>query len=86
MSEPKSVWASPRRLIRRAVFERDGHACRICGAEEPLTLDRIVPRAHGGRDDPDNLWTLCDQCNQDKGNARLEEWIGSRGESDHSPD
>lgn len=52
---------------RQAVFDRDGHRCRSCGATQDLGVDHVVPWSRGGSDDPDNLQTLCRRCNASKG-------------------
>ncbi len=59
------------RATRELVFRRDGHACVICGAEERLSLDHVIPFAFGGSDRPDNLRTLCHRCNSLRGAGRL---------------
>lgn len=57
-----------------ALAERDGTDCGICGEEVDLTLkrrdsvfcasiDHILPRAHGGTDDPSNLQLAHYWCN-----------------------
>lgn len=56
----------PRR-IRMQVFKRDGYACRSCYTGEDLTIDHVVPVSRGGRDDFENLQTLCLPCNLHKG-------------------
>lgn len=53
--------------LRTQVYDRDGRACVECGASEDLTLDHIWPWSLGGRDDADNLRTLCRPCNSRKG-------------------
>ncbi len=53
--------------VRRAVFERDGYACCLCGATEGLSLDHIVAFADGGHDTPENLRVLCMDCNRRRG-------------------
>jgi hypothetical protein len=53
--------------VRDFVFDRDGHACRLCGATADLTLDHIYPWSLGGPDTPDNLRVLCRPCNSSKG-------------------
>ncbi len=53
--------------IRFAVYQRDGHACVACGAEQPLSLDHIWPWSLGGEDTIENLQTLCIPCNCRKG-------------------
>lgn len=76
LGEPITLWRyasnAPYRSripddVRRAVYERDGHACLHCGATEPLTLDHIVPWSQGGEDAFENLQTLCLRCNASKG-------------------
>lgn len=53
--------------VRAAIYERDDHRCRFCGATEPLQIDHIFPWSLGGTDEPSNLQTLCAPCNQSKG-------------------
>jgi hypothetical protein len=53
---------------RRAVFERDGFACKNCGRTKDLCIDHIVARSKGGTDDPGNLQVLCRVCNSSKFN------------------
>ena len=55
----RARWAA----VRRAVFERDGHRCRKCGAAGRLECDHRVPVNQGG--DPWDLagmQTLCRSC------------------------
>jgi 5-methylcytosine-specific restriction endonuclease McrA len=46
-------------------------ACAVCGtpgdANNPLSVDHIVPKAAGGSDDPRNLGPLCRRHNSAKG-------------------
>jgi 5-methylcytosine-specific restriction endonuclease McrA len=53
--------------LRWAVFRRDGYACLYCGSESNLSVDHIFPVSRGGGNDPDNLQTLCRDCNSRKG-------------------
>lgn len=59
--------------LRTQIKERDGYACKICGASvqsEPhllLEIDHIVPVSKGGLTTPDNLQALCWKCNRSKG-------------------
>lgn len=53
--------------VRRAVYERDGFACRKCGARHKLSLDHDIPVSSGGDNSEDNLRTLCLDCNFAKG-------------------
>lgn len=59
--------------LRFKIFKRDNYKCRICGAspavnpQVTLHVDHIIPRAKGGETIPDNLQTLCRNCNLGKG-------------------
>lgn len=42
--------------------------CHYCNKRRlPLTQDHIIPRAHGGSDDPSNIVPACRSCNSAKG-------------------
>ena len=53
--------------LRWAVFRRDGYACLYCGSESNLSIDHVFPVSRGGDNRPDNLQTLCRDCNSRKG-------------------
>jgi len=57
-----SAW----RKIRQTVINRDG-CCQMCGSEERLSVDHIIPRVLGGNDSLSNLQCLCSSCNSSKG-------------------
>lgn len=57
-----SAW----RKLRDTVIKRDG-CCQMCGTEERLSVDHIVPRHLGGDDNLSNLQVLCISCNSSKG-------------------
>lgn len=59
-------------LTRRAVLERDGHRCVYCerGAD---TIDHVVPRSRGGRNEWTNVVAACARCNHRKGDKLLAE-------------
>lgn len=74
----------PRRTGRRSplspkmrfeVLRRDGFRCCLCGdaASNGATLhvDHRTPVAKGGLNNPENLWTLCLDCNLGKGVEEL---------------
>lgn len=68
--EPISVESAPISVLdpslRQQVHDRDGRRCLACGASGQgikLEIDHIIPRAQGGRDDLQNLQTLCRVCN-----------------------
>jgi hypothetical protein len=52
--------------VRREVLARDGHRCRTagCGSAHFLDVHHVVPREHGGTNDPENLITLCAACHR----------------------
>lgn len=60
-------------VSKRARFEvlrRDNYTCRYCrSAENPLTVDHVVPTALGGSDAPDNLVAACRDCNAGKASS-----------------
>lgn len=52
---------------RFEVLRRDNFTCRYCrSADNPLTIDHVVPTALGGTDDPNNLVAACQDCNAGK--------------------
>lgn len=54
---------------RFEVLRRDNFSCRYCGAKAPfveLHVDHVIPRRHGGTDDPWNLTAACVECNLGK--------------------
>jgi len=59
--------------LRTLVRNRAGNRCEYCGLhqdDEPLYrfhIEHILPRQHGGADDPNNLALACYHCNVDKG-------------------
>jgi len=63
-------------LTRRAVLERDGHRCAYCdrGAD---TIDHVIPRSRGGRNEWTNVVAACARCNHRKGDKLLDEigWV-----------
>jgi len=69
----RSDFLSKRR--RRAIYVRDNFSCRWCRREPIpapfLTLDHLVPRAHGGTHATRNLVTACYQCNSQRGSRSL---------------
>jgi hypothetical protein len=64
--------------LRYKVLSRDKFKCVRCGASpatDPtcnLHIDHIVPFSKGGKTAPENLQTLCKNCNLGKGNRHSE--------------
>ena len=55
---------------RASIYARDKHTCQYCAHVFPtaeLTFDHVVPVAHGGRKDWENIVTCCVSCNRRKG-------------------
>jgi hypothetical protein len=55
--------------MMRAVIERDGRRCVLCGATENIQFDHILPIALGGATSAENLQILCADCNHAKSDA-----------------
>lgn len=55
--------------IREFVMQRDGYACVICGSQEELHVDHIIPYSAGGPNHARNLRVLCRDHNLQKGAA-----------------
>ncbi|HVQ42623.1 MAG TPA: HNH endonuclease [Vicinamibacterales bacterium] len=61
---------------RANIYARDNHSCQYCGdvlASAELTFDHVVPVAHGGRKDWENIVTCCISCNRKKGGRTPEQ-------------
>lgn len=69
--KPKAISLS----LRFDVFKADNYACQICGAKAndgvKLEVDHKIPKAKGGTNEINNLWTLCFKCNRGKGTKDL---------------
>lgn len=55
--------------LRYEVLKSAKFRCELCGIsaeEKSLEVDHIIPRNHGGTDDPSNLQALCYSCNSMK--------------------
>ena len=59
-------------LTRRAVLERDSHACVYCGTKAD-TIDHVRPRSRGGLHVWTNVVAACARCNHRKGDRLLSE-------------
>lgn len=62
----------PSKELRQRLAEEARYRCGYCLTQEvvsgiPLTLEHIIPKARGGKDDEDNLWLSCRLCNEAKG-------------------
>ena len=53
--------------MKLEVWERDGARCVVCGAEDELHFDHIVPYSRGGTSlKADNIQLLCARHNLEK--------------------
>ena len=74
------------RNIRELLYGKQAGNCNLCRVHFELrnmTVDHIIPRAHGGPDDDANLQLLCQACNSLKGTRTMTEAIArlrARGE------
>jgi 5-methylcytosine-specific restriction endonuclease McrA len=61
-------------LTRKNIAKRDGHRCQYCGETGgSMTVDHIIPKIYGGKDNWENLVCACIKCNNLKGNRSPEE-------------
>jgi hypothetical protein len=51
---------------RYAILKRDDFKCCSCGNKEYLEIDHIIPVSKGGKNEEENLQTLCYYCNRGK--------------------
>lgn len=58
------------RKTRYRILQRDNSTCQRCGRgikdDVKLDVDHKIPVDYGGGNDDDNLWTLCEGCNEGK--------------------
>jgi len=52
--------------LKWKIFRRDNFTCQICGNQEFLELDHIIPISKGGKEEENNYQTLCKKCNVSK--------------------
>jgi len=69
----KKPFSRPK-FSKKSVFIRDNYRCQYCGAHSAKpTIDHIIPRCKGGRNDWTNTVTACHGCNNKKGDRPLKE-------------
>lgn len=65
--------------IRWQVWYRDGFTCVYCGDDSTyMTLDHVIPEAHGGAVTVNNLVTACHKCNSKKGSMDFDSFIRTK--------
>ena len=60
---------------RKNILTRDEYQCQYCGnhfRESDLTIDHVIPRSKGGKNEWNNVAAACRTCNQRKSNYLLE--------------
>lgn len=60
-------------LSRKALFARDGHQCAYCEDGVAETVDHVVPKSHGGKNEWMNVVSSCGPCNWRKRDRTPEE-------------
>jgi len=59
----REEWHRLQRMVRAEILQRDDYRCRQCGVKEgPFDVQHKVPLYLGGRNDPENLHTVCFPC------------------------
>ena len=61
------------RANRNRIYKRDNYQCVYCGSNKSLTLDHVIPKSRGGKNEWTNLVTSCFKCNLKKSNRTPEE-------------
>ena len=51
-----------------SVWNRDGGKCVVCGSQEKIEFDHIIPFSKGGSNTYRNIQILCEKCNRTKSN------------------
>ena len=66
--------------LRSYIFHRDGAKCAYCGNSraDRYELDHIVPKSRGGANRVSNLVVSCHDCNVDKSNQSVEEFLAGK--------
>lgn len=67
-------------VTHRTLLHRDGEGCFFCFEEKPgeMTLEHLVPRAHGGPNHISNKFRACSPCNMRAGHLSAPEKIRIR--------
>ena len=67
-------------ILRDEVLKRDNNQCQLCGKTGDLIIHHKIPVKMGGKDDIDNLITLCRICHGiEEVKARERNYVGRRG-------
>jgi len=63
------------KAVKDAVWERDGHACIICGSRLAFPNAHYIPRSHGGLGIEQNIATLCMDCHRAYDQSPARPWF-----------
>lgn len=64
----RTLYRSKVPFSKRNVLIRDGFRCAYCGEHQgKLTIDHVIPKSRGGKDNFDNCVACCRACNNRKG-------------------
>jgi 5-methylcytosine-specific restriction endonuclease McrA len=59
---------------KREILRRDDYTCQYCGRKaKQLTIDHIIPRHAGGKNEWHNMVAACPTCNRHKGGRTPEQ-------------
>ena len=61
------------RANRNRIYKRDNYQCVYCGSSRILTLDHVIPKSRGGKNEWTNLVTSCQKCNLKKADRTPDE-------------
>lgn len=61
-------------LTRKNLMHRDRYTCQYCTKSgSDMTIDHIIPKSRGGRDEWENVVVACHHCNVKKGSRTPDE-------------
>lgn len=65
--------------VREYLLEKWNRECVYCSVKDvPLEIEHIKPRSKGGSNKISNLTLACHECNQDKGNQEIEDFLSGK--------
>jgi hypothetical protein len=71
-----------RRNTSEYILEKWQRRCAYCGAENvPLEIEHVVPKSKGGSNRVSNLTLSCRDCNEQKDNRPVQEFLAGKPEA-----
>jgi len=65
--------------VREYLLEKWGRECVYCAVKDvPLEIEHIKPKSKGGSNRISNLTLACNECNQNKGNQEIEDFLSGK--------